>query len=582
MTRTLSPLDTGDDDGARLPARLHGELTRALARRGGARLEALLGSSDPEALVQALSRPEVFYTYSDLDDDGRRGLIALLSGEQVDYLLDLDLWDRDHVHAGRSLEWIERLLQSDPEQAVRWVLRTDSHLVVTVLQKLIVVTEGPIGSQAVLGEAQDHLPPFTTEGIFYIHFKAPEAERLLKELLIRVAGEDLEYYLSLLQDVIVLTESQAEEEAHSQRWSRLRDQGFVPPEEAYEVYAWRDQEGAGESSPGDPEEHPNVLHEPAPTALALSGPTGLLATVVDGLTDQERIEVSRSLVVAGALVLSADHLPLGELEAHRQALHKALGYVNIGLERQSGGDPTRARDALIRQGCGRLFQAGYASVADLGRRAMVLRRQGWLKSQVGLGVELLDEPMDDVVAALARPRPLFPARALNHEGGDREFLSIEEVERCAEVLDRAEALRRLFIDGLGLDLAPALVFDLSGCTPADASELSLGLILRTAIAHLMVEGQLRFAPVPTDRLAEVVHRLRLEAGDDLHASALREQVFARLIERIESPTDRELRLLGEYVDTSLTEIHAAVGSLEVDQDIDPRFIGAFVVRHAQG
>jgi hypothetical protein len=575
MTRALGRLHDGDNGGERLSVRLRGELAGVLSRRGQDRLKAILGASDPSIVAQALSLPEVFYTYGDLDDDGRRSLVALLSDDQIDYLLDLDLWDRDEVDADRALAWIERLLHADPDLAVRWVLRADSNLVVAVLQKLVIVTEGPFGSQAVLSEAQDQLPPFTAEGNYYVHFKARGAERLLKELLIRIAGEDLEYYLSLLQDVIVMTDSQCGEDAYSRRWNRLRDQGFVPPEEAYDIYSWTGSAG----SPDTEDAVELELDAPAPTALTLSGPSGLLASVVDALTDDERFDVSRSLVVAGARILSADHLPLGDLDAHRRSLHKALGYVNIGLEQCSGGDPARAHDTLLRTGCGRLFRQGYQSVADLGRRALALRRQGWISNQIGLGVELLDEPMGEVIAALARPRPLFPARALNAEGADREFVCFEEVARCSDELDRAEALRRLFIDGLGLDLAPAQVFDLSGCTPSEARELSLGLILRTAIAHLVLEGQLRFVPVDAGRLSELVRRFLAETSGDLLGSPLRDLVFSTLIGRIDSPTQNELRHLGEYLDSSLAELSSAVAGLDLDRAIDPRFVGAFVIRH---
>lgn len=579
MDRWLSRRYDIEEEEGRLPARVIEELGRALARRGQERLDAIADSSDPRALVGAMAPSEVFYTYGELDEDGRRLLVHLASDRQVDFLLDLDLWDGEQITPARALEWIERLVLAGADQAARWVLRTDSELVVTLLQKLIVVTEGPVGSQAVLVEAQDSLPPFTAEGVYYIYFKVRGSERLLKTLLLQVASADLEYYLSLLLDVIGLTHTEAQEEALLGRWNRLRDDGFRPPEEAYEIYRWpRPSELELETGPEPGESDAGGGH--TSLALVLAGPTGLLASAIEGLEDRERVELSRSLALTGSRILSADNLPLGELGAHRQALGKALGYVNIGLERLAAGDVERARAALTEKSATLLFRLGYSEVAGLARRATALRRQGWLRNQVGLGPELLGEPLGDVVDALVRPRPLFAARALAGEGRDRPFRGMDEVARCAEVLDRADALRRLFIDGLGLDLAPAEVFDLTGCIPESPADLSLGLILRTAIAHLIVEGALRFTPVPASHLPLLVRRLGALLGHEPTDSELRHEVFDALRERIEAPTEIELHHLGDFVDQNLAELRDALGGLDPNEPVDPRFVGAFVIRYA--
>ncbi len=584
MERSLAGTSSTRDEEKKLSVGMRGELARALGSRGQERLQAILESSAPEALTRALAPVEVFYTYSELDDEGQRSLVRLLSGVQVDYLLDLDLWQKDRLDPVKALLWLERLFLSDPEQAVGWMLRADTELVVLVLQHLVVVTEGPTGSDVALVEAQDSLPPFSAEGIYYIHFKFPPAAKLLKELFIRVAGEDMENYLALLQDMNNLTSSQAEEAAHEQRWRRLKDEGFLPPEDAYEVYSWP---GCDEGEPlaeiEDAEvTSPAVGEEPAPTALALAGPTGLLAAAVDGLSDDEKAEVSWSLVVTGAHILSADHLPFGDLEAHRAALRKSLGYVNVGLEDGAGSDTSRARELLVQKGTRHLFRSGFSVVAALGRRATELKRQSWLESQIGLGLELLDEPMEEVIRGLASPRPLFPARALSAEGSDRDFRSLDEVHQCAELLGRAEALRRLFIDGLGLDLAPTEVFDLTDCEPPEHNAMSLGLILRTAMANLVVGDQLRYAPVLSSQLPALVSGLGRATDGALEESGLRQRVFDALIERLESPTEGELGHINEFLVNNLGELYSALGGLRADEAIDPRFVGAIVVKHVRG
>lgn len=555
---------------------IRGVLSRVLAERGESRLEAILEASDPKAVVHAMEPIEAFYTFAQLEDDRKRVLIRLLSREQLDHLLDIDLWRGDRLDVERVLTWLELLWRAENELAVEWMLRTESELVVSILKLLCTVTEGPVAAEDSLTERQDQLPPFSAEGKLFVRFTSERAAELLKGPLILLAGTDIEYYLSLLQDVMVTVASETEESAYAKRWARIRDQGFVPPEEAYEIYRWSNQEDHAASSVDgkhDSVDETDGDSQGAPTALALVAPQGVLAAALEPLDEARLRELSRAVGVMGSRVMSADHLHFADLDAHRAALEKTLGYINIGLRDIAGADVGLARDALRRRSVANLFQRGYAKVAALGRRALVVRRQDWL-SQMGLGVEVLDEPLGDVVRALARPRPLYPARALDGDGVDREFRDPEEVERCADLLGTVEALKRVFIDGLGLDLAPAQTFDLEGCLPADPGELTLGLILRTAMAQMLLNDRLQYAPVPTTALQTLSRTLGA-----LEHEGVERHVVQSLSSRIEAPTDEDLRHIAAFVELHFANLITTFSGLEPTTSIDPRFVGAVVIRN---
>jgi hypothetical protein len=360
--------------------------------------------------------------------------------------------------------------------------------------------------------------------------------------------------------------------------------GFVPADEAYEIYRWpMTWELGSEDGPtsteaeqpadgGTSEQAGTGVGLGAPTALALAPPPGLLAAAISTLDEPSTRELSRAIAMTSTRVLAADHLPFSDLSAHRRALEKTLGYVSIGLHAAARGQADAAMDALRRQGAMTLFRAGYARVAALSRRAVALGRQGWL-SQLGLGLDVLDEPLGDVVAALASPRPLYPAVALDGEKADREFRDPAEVERCARALGTVEALRRLFIDGLGLDLAPSQTFDLEGCIPSEPSELTLGMILRTAIAQMLIEDRLHFAPIPASRLETLARTL-----GELQGKGVEGHVVQALSARLESPSDDELRHVSEFVETNFGALATAFAGLDLHQGVDPRFVGAVVVR----
>jgi hypothetical protein len=271
-------------------------------------------------------------------------------------------------------------------------------------------------------------------------------------------------------------------------------------------------------------------------------------------------------------VLSADHLPFSDIDSHRRALEKTLGYVTIGLRHVVGDDPRRARRALVEREVASLFRVGYAMVAALGRRATILKRRGWL-SQVDLGVDVLGEPLASVVRTLARPRPLYPAAALGREKTDREFRNVEDLRECSDILDRVEALERLFLDGLGLDLAAAETFDLTGCQPPDPRELTLGLVMQTAIANVLLDERLAFVPVAAPRLNDLV---RILATLDLEAP--RAFVVRHLRARLDDPSPTTLGHVEAFVAESFTALRAALGGLDPEQPVDPRFVGAVVAR----
>lgn len=549
---------------------LHAELERVVALGGEARLEAIIDSPLPTAVVQAMSNSEAFYTFIQLEEEGRRALLKLVADEQLDFLLDLDLWDRDRIDPDKALDWLERMAGADPELAANWLRRVDSELVLSICKQLVTVNEGRSSSQDSMTEAQDRLPPFTAEGIYFIQFASERASSLLRAPLLLLASADMEYYLSLMQDLIVVPPTELEETAFKQRWCRLRDEGFLPSEEAYEIYRWpTEQELEGLEADATPPATPD--REIPSSALTLVEPQGTLVTAFGACSASRRRQLSREVALASTRVLAADHLPFGELEGHRQALEKTLGLVEIGLSRVAEADPRQAAAALESQGIMPLFRLGVAEVAKLGRRASVLRRQGWL-SQIGLGLEVLGEPLEQMVRTLSRKRPLYPAAALEGEARDRPFRAPLEVARCGDLLARVEALKGLFIDGLGLDLAPARSFDLEDCVPPDVAELTLGLIFRTALAHWLLDQRLGFRPVEAADLGQLV--TAIGALDRQQAAA---ELLARLSKQTGEPSSEDRPHIIAFVDENLDILCSALGGIDLDRGIDPRFVGAVVI-----
>jgi hypothetical protein len=133
--------------------------------------------------------------------------------------------------------------------------------------------------------------------------------------------------------------------------------------------------------------------------------------------------------------------------------------LELGLEAEAGSDEPRAAEALAATPLKRLFQRGFGRVLELSWRAQRLLGQGGAATGEA---PLLDPPLGEALAALARRRPLyFPGlEAAREEWGGpaaaahapRSFLAPSELGRSAAALDLAEALLAL---GRRLGLVPA-------------------------------------------------------------------------------------------------------------------------------
>lgn len=548
------------------------DLDEVLAKQGEERLNAIFDHDEPRAIVQALGRQEAFYTYAQLEEEGRQALLKLMSEEQLEYLLDLDLWEKDRLDTERVLEWFERLDGTDHDLVADWLTNASDELRTTALLQVCSVSEGPTSSDESLVEESDTLPPFTAEGVFYVNFNSERAATALKAPLLLLASRDMEQYLAMMKSLTVALRPTTEEKAYQQRWNRLRDDGFLPADEAYEIYRWPRADELELSGEGN--EEPNDRKEDAPTALTLAQPQGLLATAVQGLDPESRRELSRSIAVTSVLVLAADHLHFADLDAHKRAVEKTLGYVNIGLHSLAEDNVEAARSTL-RKATGRLlFRTGYAKVAALGRRATLLKHRGWL-SQLGLGVEVLGHPLEELINHLARPRPLYPAHLFGTGKEPREFHDPDEIDSCALLLTRGEALGKLFIDTLGLDLASVASFDLEGCIPSNQTELTLGLIFRTATAQLLLDGQLRFAPVTADRLGPLAEKV-----EQLNSTTITAEIQKLLLQRVEEPTEHELDHLRTFMEDNIDRLLISLGGVDLTKPLDPRFVDSVVIRHA--
>src|SRR5581483_208869 len=179
----------------------------------------------------------------------------------------------------------------------------------------------------------------------------------------------------------------------------------------------------------------------ASTAEALVAPgRPLLEAALDLLSGEELERAEESAVYAANAALVANRVHLDDAEEVSEQLRDARATLSLGLELISSGDPQRAARALAEEPIREIFQTAMGEAYRLQTRGRLPQAQS---------ATVLDEPLESVLQALLRQRPLF------HEPGQRRpraFASRAEVARAESLLEEGEATVSL-LSRLGLSPA---------------------------------------------------------------------------------------------------------------------------------
>lgn len=481
-------------------AKVRSELGRT---RGKQRLDLIVESPDPEAVVRALPPDEIYFLVRDLGLGDAVALVQLASPAQFRTFLDLDAWHGDQVDPTKVLPWLRAAragaLRSEGEME-RW--RRKLAALDTELLSLVMMATLRIHDLAEHPDPELRSDRFmrTPEGKYLIEFTVEGTDYLA----IRGLVDDL-YAADPLQATRTLSairwELRSDLEESELRWraGRLADIGFPGTAEALSWFS---------KPPAKHGLHAGLPLRPPGFFLAQFQQGSLLDQAAGLLTPEERVRFEQELMAAVNAMMVANSVDPGDLEAVRRCVESARALLELGLEKLSGKDLQRATQALSARPLKRLFQEGFGRTLELGWRADRLFRAG------GAGTRetpLLDAPLGEMLAALSRKRPLYfpgvemdrrdwgtPAAAAHSA---RPFLTSQELERTARVLELAERLAGL---ARHLELIPSSA---EGPLAPRLSALYL-----TALANQRMGRSFQAAPLPASELRAAA--LALDPLDD--------------------------------------------------------------------
>ena len=344
-------------DALPLPARVQAVLERSDKER----LELILLSEQSEALTQALPAEEWWRTIKEVGEEDTLPLVAMSSDEQLTYLVDLEWWYRETLDPLLVVRWWTLFLEAGPEVLPRWFETADEELLVLSLSKFMeVYTTDPDDAGC---EPWRSFRLFTLDDTYYLHFRDPNLAPHLEQVLRVLRDRFQDRYYTILDRVRTSVTAEEEETAERLRRGRLLDHGFPEPDEAVTIYAYLSPERRRALEKPAAARREGEGRAPAGAAprydLVKGAVPRLLGLALAGLEDPAALEEFRfEFARLSNQVLVADAAELSSLDALRAAVEKVYGYLEIGLEVWSQGDPAAAGRILHQQWLVHIFQAG--------------------------------------------------------------------------------------------------------------------------------------------------------------------------------------------------------------------------------
>ena len=404
-------------------------------------LDFILSKEESRQFIQDLPSDDFFWLIKKVGDNDCLPLLELASEEQWQYVLDLEIWQKDRLNLEQVSRWIGKLEAADVRGLVKWFFGEGQAVSFYLLSKSI---------QVVVKQEDDDildLPDgfFTLDGVFYVKVVDKKRKESIENILRTMYDEDLDLCHAFLLGLSGVLPAELEEGMYRQRNIRLAEHGFLPFEEALAVYA---PLGSEKLVSEEIEETAGPIINGENRELAPVSPLyhtmgqNLWTTVSSKITDD--LFLDRIRLEFGGLcnqIFSADGVLDNDLEALIKTCRKAAGYLNLALEKSSGSDIFSAERLVKNNSLVSIFRVGFGLALALKWEAEGWLKKSWFHGQ-GLGFSFWGHEWGETLAGLAGNKPRL---YVGFKDGEeyRDFQSLSELDNCNRLLKGVMALDKL-------------------------------------------------------------------------------------------------------------------------------------------
>jgi hypothetical protein len=410
-------------------------------------LDRILEEDNPRELIRGLPQEDFFWLVKKVGDNDCLTLLEMASEDQLQYLLDMELWRKDRLSLNKAFQWLERLKQADPDKLVRWLFGEGQAFAYFYFFKNI---------QVVIREEDESFEPaegfMTFDGVFYFRALDKRYRETMEDILRTMAACDLERYQAVLLGLAGVLPAEIEEDMYRMRNIRLAEHGFLPFDEAISIYAPMDaaaisSEESGEKAHIFTDEIERSVVPLSP--LYYAGGSNLLTEAFSRIHDSLLLDRIR-LEFAGLCnqILSADGILADDLEVLIKTCRKAAATLNLTLEKLCGEDLSSAERLLRDQPLVSVFRVGFGLALKLKWDAEAWLKESWFYTR-GLELDFWGEDWGGTLTGLLEDKPRFYV-GLKEGEAYKEFEKLNELDACGGLINRVRVLDRLLARLTGL------------------------------------------------------------------------------------------------------------------------------------
>ncbi|MCJ7616478.1 MAG: DUF6178 family protein [Desulfobacterales bacterium] len=411
-------------------------------------LDRILDSPQPAAIIHSFPEEDFYFLINDIGLEDSLQLLSLASDKQLEYILDIEVWEKDRIGINNVTKWLDLFFRADPQRFVRWFLNKKTEFIEFYLFKNIEVKIREHDQDpSIFGDDF-----FTLDNVYYIRFVDLPIEtesnsnfiknrnEFLSNFIETLSGYDHNIFQNVLLEAFTVIPAEYEEEAFRLRNVRLAEKGFLPFDEAIGIYQPLKPEALSKQSAKFITERSEIrLYIPVPhysTGMLKEGnlfTDSLKKIEKDNVLDQIQVE----LASLANQILVADQKIIRNKEELGDIVKKACGYISIGLkqltEESNDLDENRAVALIQRFPLSQIFRVGYGLVLELKWRAEKWRKISWFEKNK-LHLSFWGEGWIGVLGGLLIKRPLYYD---NYKTGMlyREFYSIEDIKHTEKALN---------------------------------------------------------------------------------------------------------------------------------------------------
>jgi hypothetical protein len=546
-------------------------------------LNSILNSNQSTALVHSFSEEDFYFLIHNIGIEDSHPLLYLASNKQWEYIIDLEVWEKDRIEITSITRWFDLLFKVDPNRFIKWSLDQQTEFMEFYLSKNIEVKVRETDQDP--SELGDTF--MTLDDTFYVRFldepiavesdenesyetNKKHRDAFLLKYLKTVSDNDHIAYQKVLMESSGIIPAESEEEAYRLRNVRLAEKGFLPHEEAIGIYQpmkirdFKRQDNKFITQDPDrklffpvPLYHTRVLEEENHFTVALKNITA------DDVLEQIQTEF------AGLCnrIISADQKTIREKDELKRIVKKACGYLSIGLEKLVEDDDKRDMGhftPLIQTyPLLSIFRLGFGLALELRWRAERWLKKSWFNSK-GLPLAFWGEEWMGVLGGLLIKKPLFYD---NYKTGElyREFISINDIKNTETMVNEIIAFDELFSL---ISVEP---------DPATKGYLTYKNFILTLWARHILGLTEKLIPLTIDEFRGFFDGIWSDKEQPRKTSLSMKESFLDWISSKTGLVHYEIsQRLGQSFENLFKEIESEYGKVSRN-DLDPRYIHLFLI-----